>query len=62
MLIVLNGLNPSLKRPNLILRESLAKSGCNESKSFKDSPFAGFPKFPYLSHLESCNLISTDVS
>lgn len=61
MLMVRNGMKPSLESPNRILRGSFEKFGCIESKSFQASPSAGCLKFPSLGHSESCHLISTAV-
>ena len=56
ILMVRNGLNPSLDKPNLTLRESSAKSGCNLSKSFHAKPSMGCLNFTSLERSSSCHL------
>ena len=51
-----NGLNPSLDKTSLTLREYSAKCGCNLSKSFHVIPSAGCLNFPSLERSSSCHL------
>ena len=56
ILMVRNGLNPSLDKPSLTLRQSSVKSGCTLSKSFHARPSAGCLNFPSLERFSSCHL------
>src|SRR3954469_1467569 len=59
--MVLNGLNPSLVKPSLTLRDSLEKSGWSSSKSFHALPSAGCLNFPSFERSSSCHLIDSAV-
>ena len=61
ILMVRNGLNPSLANPSLTLRESSAKSGCNLSKSIHAWPSAGWLNFPSFECSSSCHLKESSV-
>ena len=56
ILIDRNGLNPSLDKTSITLKQSSAKYGCNLSKSSHARPSAGCLNFPSLERFSSCHL------